>query len=114
MKAVKGSSIKIESVVYLHDQVIANISGADITVMVKKNVNDPDSAALITKTVGSGVTIVDGGNGRFDTVITAAETNTLSVSKVHIEALVNLTTGEYIRSGIENIELEPNLIKVLN
>jgi hypothetical protein len=118
MKAevVKGSTVKIESTVYsdIDLNLAVSITGSTITVLVKKSPNDLDAVALLTKTIGTGVTIIDGPAGRFDTLLAASELNDLSYSSIYFESLCKLSTGEHIRSGIEEIVIRPNLIKTLN
>lgn len=47
------------------------LTGDSITLLVKANRTDADSAALITATVGSGLAITDGPNGKFTWTIDA-------------------------------------------
>lgn len=110
----KGTSVIIEGTVYQKTDVLANLSGSTITVLIKRNHNDSDADALYTKTIGSGVTITDAANGRFDVQILSSETNSLGFNIIYWEALVKLSTGQHIRTGVEEIELVDNLIKVLN
>lgn len=115
MKIVKGSTIRINSVVYSDNGItVASIVGATITAMFKKSHTDLDSAAVLVKTVGSGVTITDGVNGACETLLAAADTNGLSYTRLYFELLVKLSNGEHIRSGITELELEPNVVKTLN
>lgn len=115
-EVVKGSTVAIQSTVYadIDNTIPADITGADITVLVKKLASDPDSATLITKVVGGGVTITSGPEGLCETILSALDMNNLSYNSVFYEILVNLATGVYIRSGVEEIVLKPNLIKTLN
>lgn len=114
MKLVRGTSAVIQSTVYIDEcKTVADLTGANIVVMFKKNHNDKDTEALYTKTIGTGVVVVDAINGRFDTQLLASETNGLSLSYLYFEAQVKLASGQYIRTGVEQIVLVDNLIKQL-
>lgn len=116
IEIVKGTTLPINSVVYsdINNTVVADITAADITVLFKKNADDPDSAALFTKVVSGGVTITDGPAGKCTTLVSALDTLALSYPKLFFEVLVNLSTGAYIRSGVDEIVLKPNVVKNLN
>ena len=51
----------------------------EITFMVKRSVRDLDVDALLTKTLTTGITVTDEPDGKFDVVLTNAETETLPV-----------------------------------
>jgi hypothetical protein len=116
MEAVKGSTIKITTTFYLDaaKTLIANLTGATVRFMIKRQVNDPDSTAIITKNVGSGITLTLPLLGICETLIVAADTNALSDSKVYFEIVAKLADGvTYIRSGSEELILKSNVAKVL-
>ena len=54
------------------------ITGAAIYFTCKRYANDPDVAALFQLTVGSGITISDGANGKFTVIIPTADTESLA------------------------------------
>lgn len=116
MNIVKGSTFKLKHTVYADFDSLspADITAATISVMFKKNEQDPDSGALFTKAVGSGVTITNGSGGLCETVVAATDTNSLSLSRLYFEILVKTSSGDHIRSGIERIEMDVKLIKTLN
>lgn len=116
MRIIKGASFKLQHTVYSDLELLlpTNITGATISTMFKKNIQDLDSSALFTKTVGAGVTITDGLNGLCETIVNATDTDNLSFDKLYFEILVKLPSGDYIRSGIEYVEVSQKLIKVLN
>ena len=112
-KIIRGQTVKIRSVVWAdYDAKIpADITGATITTMFKKNPRDLDADALFSKTVGSGVTIIDGPNGVCETLLTKANTLTFS-NKVSFETEAILSDGvTSIRSGILTLEVEGNVKK---
>jgi hypothetical protein len=111
----KGTSLTIQSTVYTDNLVTkANLTGATVTALFKKRFDDTDANALLTKSVGTGVTLSDPTVGRCDVALLASETNDLSYGSIFFEILVKLASGQYIRSGIEEIVLEQNVVKTLN
>lgn len=92
----------------------ADLTGASIKTMVKRNVNDADAAAILTKQVGSGIAIIaPATNGESETTITAAETNVITYDVVYVETVVKLSNGEFIRSGVDRLEIKGNVLKTL-
>lgn len=111
----KGQTAKIESTVFTDDGLTAaNLTGASIQFMLKKNPADPDSQALLTKNVGSGITITNATAGICTVTLSAADTNGLSYLSLYFEILVKLTDGTYIRTGMHEIVLNKTLINILN
>lgn len=111
----KGQTAKIESVVFTDDGLTtANLTSASIQFMVKKNPADPDSQAVLTKSVGSGVVITNPTAGICQTTITASDTNNLSYLSLYFEILVKLSDGTYIRTGMHELVLNKTLITILN
>jgi hypothetical protein len=112
---IKGSSIQIIGTVYrdLAQTEVANLTGASITFVIKNDPRDTDAQALVTKTIGAGVTIVDAVNGSYSVDLTAANTNGLSYSKLSYETVVKLSDNTYIRTGVKTIELGDNVLKNL-
>lgn len=112
---LKGQTSKIQSTVYTDNGLSsANLTGASIQYMFKKNPSDLDSVALLTKNIGSGVTIISASDGTVECLLTAADTNTMSYPSIFFEILVKLSNGNYIRSGIEEIVFTKTLIQTLN
>jgi hypothetical protein len=112
---IKGATLDILHVVYVDPEGVtpANLTGATMRTMVKARQNDSDGSALITKNIGSGITITDAANGKATTRIDAADTNSLSYEEVFIETQCKLSDGRIIRSGAERFQLLPNVQKVL-
>jgi hypothetical protein len=112
---IKGSSLTIEATIY-KDQAkteIADITDAEIYCIVKKRPEDLDSEALFTKTVGSGIEIINGAAGRCDITFTASNTN-LTLKQCYYETVVLLTDGEtVIRNGINEVKIHGNVRKEL-
>ncbi len=59
---------------------VANITGWALTFTLKHDPGDRETG-LITKTVGSGITITDGPNGQFDVTLDEADSEGLQVDK---------------------------------
>ena len=111
----KGQTAKIESVVFTDDGLTtANLNGSSIRFMLKKNPADPDSQALLTKNIGSGIDITNATGGICQVTLTAADTNNLSYLSLYFEILVKLADGTYIRTGMHEIVLNKTLINNLN
>jgi len=90
-----GDSRTLE--VTINDEVgaVVDISSATLTWGLSKKSADtttPMGAALITKTIGSGITITDGPNGRCDVAIDPADTDALAGDFYH--ELEMVLTGE--------------------
>lgn len=112
---IKGQTARIVSTVYTDEGLtVANLTGALVRFMVKKNPADPDGSALLTKNIGTGVTVISAAEGTLECALTASETNGLSYPSVYFEILVKLSNGTYIRSGIEELIFTKNLIQTLN
>jgi hypothetical protein len=81
-----GDTRTLEITVKDEDSAVVNISTATITWALSKQDSAsvaPKGAAIVTKTVGDGVTITDGPNGRVDVAISAADTSALSGDYYH-------------------------------
>ena len=116
MKAVRGSTIKIKSTVYLDKDALtlANLTGSTIKTLLKADANDTDALALLTKTTGAGIVVVgDPALGICETTITAAESNIITRATVFVEVIAKLSDGSFIRSGIDRLELSGNVVKTL-
>jgi len=109
----KGRTLTINSIAYTDTDTEANLTGGTIKVMAKKNMNDPDSAALFTKLVGSGIVVTDAVHGRFTTTITAQDTNDLAYDKIFLEIVAKLSDGSFIPSDIIDLILTNNVLKTL-
>lgn len=112
---IKGSSITIFSIIYLDQAktLIANLTGATITNIVKRRADDLDANAIFTKSVGSGITITDAVNGKCSIVWSAANTNSLIEKKIYYETIVKLSDGTIIRNGVNEIAVSGNVLKIL-
>lgn len=89
-----GDSRVIELTINLQDDSgPENITGAAITFALSKQdaastSPKPSGTALVTKTVGSGITIVNGPNGRADVVLAPADTAALKAGAYYYEVQV--------------------------
>jgi hypothetical protein len=111
---IKGKTFRIQSVVYTDEGITpANLAGATAKFLVKKNVADPDSSALINKTIGQGITIISESEGLLETLITATDTNNLSYKVLYFELVVKLANGNIIRNGIDEFVIEKNIVNTL-
>ena len=109
MKVVRGRTLIIESTVYAYRPLVANLAGATVQTMFKINARDADVDALYDKTA----TITDALGGVCQTVLSAAETLTLTQDKVFVEVVAKLSDGTFIGSGITELEVEGNVLKTL-
>ena len=85
-----GDDKTITVTVYDNDDVVVDITGATITWELSQNV---DSTALISKTVGSGITLSDPTNGIFTIALDPADTASLSGRYYH-EAEITDAAGD--------------------
>jgi hypothetical protein len=75
-----------EYTVYKRDDVtLEDISGWPLIWLVKRRPDDPDSAALLIKEIGSGIEIVDGPNGRCDVTVIDDDTVNLKPGTYYVE-----------------------------
>ena len=107
---IKGATARLRATVYTDDGVTAaNIAGASITIIFKKNARDLDSAALFSITP----TVLSAGDGTIEGELTAAQTNDLSYPVLYFEIIAKLSGGSFIRSGEQELRLCTNVLKVL-
>ena len=85
---------------------VVNLTGAAITwALSKRNASEvlPKGTAILTKTVGSGITITDAANGRADVAIDPADTADLKGEYYHEVQLV-LTDTSTVLYGLVTIQ----------
>jgi hypothetical protein len=112
---IRGASCTIQSTVYTDKSktVVANINGATIFCIVKKRPEDLDSEAIFSKSIGSGIVIVNGFAGRCDVTFTATDTN-LTIKQFYYETVVELSDGvTVIRNGINEVKVYGNVRRAL-
>ena len=110
LEIVKGATAQIQATVYTDDRITpANLTGASITIIFKKNARDLDSAALFSITPA----ILSAGDGTIEGELTAAQTNDLSYPVLYFEIIAKLSGGSFIRSGEQELRLCTNVLKVL-
>lgn len=115
MEIIKGQTAEIRCTVYSFwsgqpaTSTLANLTGATINAYFKNRDGDADVDALFTI---AGVN-VDAANGLCKIVIPASSTNGLNNTKIVFEVVVKLSNGEYIRNGVQDLILQPNVGKTL-
>jgi hypothetical protein len=115
IEIIKGSSVILESTVYSYwsgsvsSSITANLAGAIVKCYVKKRDGDSDANALLT----INGTVTDTVNAICQVIITAAQTNGLSYPNVVFEIVVKLADGSYLRTGVEQLIIKPNVGKTL-
>lgn len=78
-----------------------NITGCTITFYAKRSSTDDDSAALITKTVGNGITILNAANGIFQVgPLASADTTQLADALTGLVFAVRLVDGAGVKTTI--------------
>lgn len=106
---VRASSVKIASTIYVDEGITpANLAMAYITFIVKKRSLDADTNALYTKTIGSGISIVDSSIGTINTFLTAVDTN-YQDDILYWELVVTLSDGTVVRNGVNKFRLVGNV-----
>lgn len=121
MEIVKGETATFEGTAYSYwtgvaaTSTIADITGATIKTLIKRNLGDADGAAVINVT---GV-VLSGTAGTFRSTITAAVSNALTeiTDKAvdwYYEHVIKLADGTtYIRSGAGFVTILPNVLNTL-
>lgn len=115
-KITRGQTVPIRTKFYTdkNNGILANLTGATIKFIVKKNSRDTDTDALYTKLVGSGITVLSPlTGGEIETILTAADTNVIAQNKIYVEGIAKLSDLSFVRTGIDEIEVEGNVLKVL-
>ena len=101
-----GDDKTITVTVYDNDDVVVDITGATITWELSLNV---DSAALISKTVGSGITLSDPTNGVFTITLDPTDTDSLSGRYYH-EAEITDSSGDISTALIGHATIKTDAI----
>jgi hypothetical protein len=93
-KTIEGTTMLGTSVV--------NITGASLTFTI----SDENDVVLLTKTVGSGITITDAANGVFEIVITDTDTTSTDIGKYYHSIVYEpVSGGKYLLAyGIFDIK----------
>lgn len=96
------------------NKIVADLTGATvIQVMFKSNPADLDASKLFTKSVGSGVTVVNATQGQIQTKVAAVDTNALTQNIVYYEEIAKLSDGTYVGGGTKSFKVNGNVIKTL-
>ncbi len=91
LDAARGDTINLRVPVVDQDGAPVDITGAAVRMTVKRNLSDADLSALITRTVGDGVTLTTPEAGIADVTITATQTATLTPAKYYWDVQVTLS-----------------------
>lgn len=113
-RIVKGRHAKIISTFYLDykSKLTASLTGSTIKAMFKNNPHDADADALLTKLIGTGITIT-GTDYICETLLTGAETVLFYNNKIYFEIVAKLAEGTLISEGVEELNVVPNLLKTV-
>ena len=84
----------------------ANITGWTLTFSIKKQYGD--AAALLTKTVGAGITIIDAANGVFQIALASADTAALE-TRQYVFDIQRTNSGSRTVLTIGNITVLPQV-----
>ena len=118
MDVIKGSSVAVGGVVYTNwtgdssSSTLATpgqMTAATINLYVKQRETDSDANAVFTK---SG-TVLDINAATVQASVLASDTNILSYQNLVFELVVKLSDGTYHRSGVQPLNLKPNVGKTL-
>lgn len=74
------------------DGVAVNVTGSTVTWVIKQRWSD--AAAIITKTTGDGISIIDGNNGIIRMVLSPADTAAVATGPYKHKCSVQLPSGE--------------------
>lgn len=114
---IKGQTIQVTSTFYTDEAktTLANLTGASIYFIAKYRPDDTDANKIFEKTLGSGITVVTLTDGTkvAVTVISASDTNSLTVKQIYCESIAKLADGTIIRNGINPIEVKGNVRTIL-
>lgn len=115
MDIVRGSSVVISCTVYSYwsgtsaTSVVADLTGAEVRLLVKLRPADDDAAALLNKAGG----VINPAAGLMEVGIDAADTNDIPYSDMYYEIVTKLSDSTFIRNGVEYFNLKPNVLKTL-
>lgn len=88
---VRGDTKRLEVTVRDEAGAIVDLTGSSIRWRIARSVS---SVALISKAIGTGITVVNATLGRFDILLTAAESATLPVAALYHESEVIDSGGQ--------------------
>lgn len=108
---VRGRTTVIKSILYTDNGITrANLAGAEVRCIVKKDKRDTDANALFVKTIGLGIIVTDEPNGEVETTFSAADINvSQAYGKVFYEVTARLAGGHFIGHGYETLDLTENI-----
>ncbi len=109
---IRGQSVTISTQFFLDIEQTqpASLTGATVFLIAKKRGEDIDANKLFEKSIGSGVTVTDVALGKVDIVITATDTNPLTIQSFYYETVAKLSDGvTVIRNGVNQVNLLGNV-----
>lgn len=95
LKVIRGDTkIFTVNITSKETKLPTDLTGAAIVFTVKKRREDPDIDAVISLSVGSGITVTDAAGGQFQVKIPAADTNVLEIRRYFYDIQIDLGSGD--------------------
>lgn len=102
--AVRNSTLRLVITIYQNENVLADITNAQLTLMLKRKSTDLDSMA-IAEFYGSILSI---SKAQFEVIIDSDSLN-IPDRKVYFESIVKFENGQITRDGINPMSIKENL-----
>lgn len=96
LEMYRGDSALWPMTAYQADGQPLNISTGSLYFTVKSSTRQLDAAAILQKTVGSGITVTDGANGGFTVELDSADTSSVYAPQVYQWDIQYVTTGNKV------------------
>lgn len=106
---VRGDTKKLSATVRDEAGAVVNLTGATIRWWLAKTITAP-APRLLEKAIGTGITVIDAPNGRFDVLITAANSAGISPGTLYHECEITDATGQVSTVFRGALTLERDLI----
>ena len=84
LEATRGDDETYELTILAADQQPVNLTGAQLWFTAKRSHHHSDAEAIIRKTIGAGITVVDAAAGRADVKVDAADTAGLPADQLQL------------------------------
>jgi len=109
IRIMRGDSLSMKVRVSTDEGAYLNMVGASVDMTVKKELSDDDLDAVISKSVGSGITLLESANGYFEVVLTGDDTKDLDDGVYYYDVQVTLDSTEVYTVMVGKLYLKPDV-----